>query len=143
MSTAPSSYIEAGVFVSPKAAYILAKLFNRDVEAKRLDEAGIPESFREPAIDVLDGIKLAAAAWSSSELGTAELPKAQEPSESIPMSRTVSTTAAAAELGVSDRYVRTLIDAGELPAQREGRYWRIEAAAVAGLAAERRQRGGS
>lgn len=51
--------------------------------------------------------------------------------------RTLSTTEAASRLGVSDRYVRELIDERSLPATKTGRTWRVPVLAVEALRAER------
>ena len=135
-------YLEHAAVISGPAAYLLAQLLPRDDAAARLDGARIPERHREATITALDAIDRAGRAWRAntiqgSEVGTSEVPMPSGARSSVAM-HTTTTTTAARTLGVSARRVLYLIDAGTLPAHREGRTWRVDAAALADLAADRR-----
>ncbi len=148
MSARPP-YVERAAIVAGWPAYVIAQLLPRDRVAARLLAKGMGDYQREQVLVAIDAIEQAGAAWHAdaavraatptTDVGSPELPEALEDSASAPMTATVSTSEAARALRVSDRRVRQLIDARELPARREGRQWRVDAAALAELAATRRQ----
>lgn len=140
-----AAFIKDAAIIHGQAAYVLARLFSREILVDYFDEHGTSEQWREPAIDAVDAIRRAGDAWArryrAADVGNAELPKATGASPLVEMTSTVPTAAAAEALNVSDRRVRQLIDTGDLPAVREGRCWRIDAGAVSALAALRANHG--
>ena len=153
MSARPP-YVDAAAIVTGWPAYVLARLLPRDRGAERLLRDGLGDRQRDVVLAVVDAIEQASAAWeadatahvtatdhgrTAADDGSAEPVGPRERPPSAPMTETVSTSRAARALHVSDRRVRQMIDLGELPARREGRQWRVDAAALADLAATRRQ----
>lgn len=135
-----SAYLGHAVVLTGRDAFVLARLIERDRVIAALDNVERADLWREIAESAIDAIERAGAAWAdarrTSDLGSAELPEASEAAGSVEM-ETCSTAVAAELLGVSDRQVRNLIDAGSLPAAREGRAWRVDRAFVSDLAQRR------
>jgi excisionase family DNA binding protein len=104
------------VFLDGPSCVLLARLLAPAVRAKGPGSA-------------LDELRPALTAIGAA----AEAQRASDAARLAPAPSGWLTTAEAARvLGVSERAVVKRIDAGALPAQRQGRRWRVDASALAG-----------
>ena len=144
-----SAFIAAdGVLLTGVSAYLIARAIPSDlVEVLQAD--GYQEAWIEEAVNAIDHLQRSSAAWVRSRRMTAERRGATElrsgqrkcseaVTSSNEMTATVSTSVAADHLEVSARRVLQLVQDGTLPAQREGRSWRIDSTAVIDQVARRR-----
>ncbi len=136
-----------GAMISGPAAYALARVLDPRKVADDLADKGYDNRWRDLARLAIDAIHIEAARWRSdakehlaraaSARGPEQVPKEGELSSSQAM-ESITTSQAANILGVSSRRVRTLAARGDIPGKRSGRDWRLEGAAVAALATERK-----
>ena len=110
------------MLINPKQPAVLvpgriAALIDREIYALRVRKRGTdPEASK-----VLEELRVAALAWRGSATGTED----DNSAEPVSSSRWLTTKAAAELLGITPRAVRKAIALGRLPAEREGRSYRI------------------
>ncbi len=126
---APRSLIRSAALVEGWPAVAIAGLLAQREIRERIEE--YPPHLRLILEDVADAIRMAGRAWVEEvRRGTPE-PAAAEPLPESEVVDAIMTTAQAADvLGCSDRYIRRLLDSGDLLGRRESGHWKISTDSV-------------
>lgn len=130
MSYRPARVSGLGAHVAGRPAFVLLALLGDVSTSGRL--GSLPPEVRAETLEVLDNIRGAAAMWTQSrkeDRDADNFPGAGE-DPAHPLESFLTTGQAADALGVSERRVRQLADAGTLAGRKLGRQWQLDPESV-------------
>lgn len=119
-----------GAHVAGGPAYVLATILEGANVPGRI--FGLPPELRAETLRTLDDIRGAASVWDQGrrEGQAPEVDTHNDESPSHPPESFLTTAQAADVLGVSERRVRQLADAGTLAGRKLGRQWQLDPESV-------------